>query len=72
MVQEAVCETAREEVCEKQLSNSELSMQEAITISGSTISGDTELVSDSDSALMTISDVMDSPSQTGVSWGVAD
>jgi ADP-dependent phosphofructokinase/glucokinase len=76
MVQEAVCETAREEVCEKKLSNSELSMQEAITISGSTVSGDTDFVSDSDSALMTISDIMDSPGvswgDSGVSWGVAD
>jgi hypothetical protein len=76
MVQEAVCETAREEVCEKKLSNSELSMQEAITISGSTVSGDTDFVSDSDSALMTISDIMDSPGvswgDSGVSWSVAD
>lgn len=69
ILKEGVCEKEREEVWEKQQPNSASSMQ-ATALSGSTISGDTESISDSDSATMVISEPMDSSSE--VSWAVAD
>jgi hypothetical protein len=69
ILNEGVCEKEREEVWEKQQPNSASSMQ-ATALSGSTISGDTESISDSDSATMVISEPMDSSSE--VSWAVAD
>jgi hypothetical protein len=70
MLKEAACETHREDVGMKKLSYSESPLQESTTISGSTISGDTESVSDSDSATMAISETMDSSSEP--SWADAD
>jgi hypothetical protein len=63
MVKESACETETERE-EKQ----PLSPEASTTVSGSTISGDTE--SDSEVSTMTISETLDSSSE--VSWAVAD